>query len=71
MVAPTTKRTAAPQAPQSFLASGRGKATLALLCALGFLDFVDGSIVNIALPSIRTDLHFPTSRCSGCSVATC
>ena len=58
MVAPTTNRTAAPQAPPSFLASGRGKATLALLCALGFLDFVDGSIVNIALPSIRTDLHF-------------
>ena len=58
MVAPTTNRTATPQAPPSFLATGRGKATLALLCALGFLDFVDASIVNIALPSIRTDLHF-------------
>ena len=46
-------------APQpSFLATGRGKLTLALLCAVGFLDFIDASIVNIALPSIRHDLHF-------------
>jgi EmrB/QacA subfamily drug resistance transporter len=34
-----------------------GKAILALLCAVAFLDFVDASIVNIALPSIRADLH--------------
>ena len=40
----------------SFLGTRRGKLTLALLCAVAFLDFVDGSIVNIALPSIRTDL---------------
>jgi EmrB/QacA subfamily drug resistance transporter len=45
--------------PQSsFLATRRGKLTLALLCAVGFLDFIDASIVNIALPSIRRDLHF-------------
>src|SRR5437667_4376011 len=42
----------------SFLATRRGKLTLALLCAIAFLDFVDASIVNIALPDIRTDLHF-------------
>jgi EmrB/QacA subfamily drug resistance transporter len=49
----------APQAPQpSFLATRRGKLTLALLAAVAFLDFVDASIVNIALPSIRRDLHF-------------
>ena len=42
----------------SFLATRRGKLTLALLCAVAFLDFVDGSIVNIALPSIRRELHF-------------
>jgi EmrB/QacA subfamily drug resistance transporter len=42
----------------SFLATRRGKATLALLCAIAFLDFVDASIVNIALPHIRQDLHF-------------
>ena len=29
-----------------------------MLCAIAFLDFVDASIVNIALPSIRRDLHF-------------
>jgi EmrB/QacA subfamily drug resistance transporter len=46
--------TAAP----SFLATRRGKLTLALLCAIAFLDFVDASIVNIALPHIRDDLHF-------------
>ena len=42
----------------SFLATRRGKLTLALLCAIAFLDFVDASIVNIALPSIRRALHF-------------
>src|SRR5204862_4899691 len=42
----------------SFLATRRGKLTLALLAAVAFLDFVDASIVNIALPSIRRDLGF-------------
>ena len=45
-------------ASPSFLATRRGKLTLALLCAVAFLDFVDASIVNVALPSIRRDLHF-------------
>ena len=44
--------------PTSFLATRRGKLTLALLAAVAFLDFVDASIVNIALPSIRRDLNF-------------
>src|SRR3954467_13421644 len=48
----------APAAPQeSFLATRRGKLILALLASVAFLDFVDASIVNIALPSIRRDLH--------------
>jgi len=42
----------------SFLATGRDKLTLALLTAIGFLDFADASIVNIALADIRQDLHF-------------
>jgi EmrB/QacA subfamily drug resistance transporter len=42
----------------SFLATRRGKLTLALLCGIAFLDFVDGSITNVALPSIRHALHF-------------
>jgi EmrB/QacA subfamily drug resistance transporter len=42
----------------SFLASRRGKLTLGLLCGVAFLDFVDASITNIALPSIRRSLHF-------------
>jgi EmrB/QacA subfamily drug resistance transporter len=42
----------------SFLATRRGKLILALLTAVAFLDFVDASIVNIALPSIRRDLGF-------------
>jgi EmrB/QacA subfamily drug resistance transporter len=45
-------------APPSFLTTRRGKLTLAFLCMVGFLDFVDASIVNVALPSIRRDLHF-------------
>src|SRR2546421_400722 len=42
----------------SFLATRRGKLTLALLCGIAFLDFVDGSITNVALPSIRRSLNF-------------
>lgn len=42
----------------SFLATGRGKLTLTLLCAIAFLDFIDASIVNVALPAIRQDLDF-------------
>src|ERR671924_567403 len=45
-------------APPSFLATRQGKLTLAFLCMVGFLDFVDASIVNVALPTIRHDLHF-------------
>jgi EmrB/QacA subfamily drug resistance transporter len=40
------------------LATRRGKLILALLAAVAFLDFVDASIVNVALPSIRKDLGF-------------
>ncbi len=41
-----------------FLSTRRGKLTLVLLCAVAFMDFVDASIVNIALPSIQHALHF-------------
>jgi EmrB/QacA subfamily drug resistance transporter len=41
----------------SVLATRRGRLTLAMLCAVAFLDFVDASIINIALPSIRHALH--------------
>ncbi len=41
----------------SFLATSRGRLTLAVLCAVAFLDFVDASIINLALPAIRHDLH--------------
>src|SRR5258708_9866610 len=42
----------------SFLATRRGKLTLALLCVVAFLDFADASIVNVALLSIRGDFDF-------------
>src|ERR1041385_5883020 len=42
----------------SFLATRRGKLVLLFLCGCAFLDFVDASIVNVALPTIRHDLHF-------------
>jgi EmrB/QacA subfamily drug resistance transporter len=45
-------------AQSSFLATRQGKLTLAFLCMVGFLDFVDASIVNVALPTIRHDLRF-------------
>jgi EmrB/QacA subfamily drug resistance transporter len=50
----TKSATSAP----SFLGTRRGKLTLALVCAVAFIDLLDASIVNIALPQIRTDLHF-------------
>jgi MFS family permease len=42
----------------SFLVTRRGKLTLALICLAGFLDFIDTTIVNVALPSIRQHLGF-------------
>jgi len=42
----------------SLLSSRQGKLILLLLCSVAFLDFVDASIVNVALPSIRRDLNF-------------
>jgi len=48
----------ASSSPPSFLGTRRGKLTLALTCAVAFMDLLDGSIVNVALPVIRTDLHF-------------
>src|SRR5262245_36257410 len=44
--------------PIPVLQTKRGKQTLLLLLAVAFLDFVDASIVNVALPSIRADLGF-------------
>jgi MFS family permease len=44
--------------PNSFLATRHGKQILALVCAAGFLDVIDTTIVNIALPSIREQVHF-------------
>jgi EmrB/QacA subfamily drug resistance transporter len=46
----------------STLSTGRGKRLLLLLCAVAFLDFVDASIVNIALPHIRAALGFSTQE---------
>jgi EmrB/QacA subfamily drug resistance transporter len=42
----------------SAIKTRRGALTLALLLLVQFLDFLDVSIVNVALPSIRHDLHF-------------
>src|SRR5690348_5615671 len=49
---------AATVTPVPVLATKRGKQILQLLLAVAFLDFVDASIVNVALPSIRRDLGF-------------
>lgn len=48
----------APSVSTSVLATRRGRLTLLLLCAVQFLDIVDSSIMNVALPSIRRDLGF-------------
>jgi MFS family permease len=43
---------------RSTLDSPLGRRLLAVLCAVAFLDFVDASITNVALPHIRTALGF-------------
>src|SRR5581483_1047109 len=47
--------TESPERP--LLSTPRGRLVLLLLCAVGFLDFIDASIVNVALPSVRAALH--------------
>src|SRR5215475_12846422 len=47
---------------RSFLSTRRGVYTLLLLCAVQFMDIIDSSIMNVALPSIRADLHFSQQR---------
>ena len=42
----------------SSLSSRRGVAILILLCLVQFMDVLDASILNIALPSIKRDLGF-------------
>jgi EmrB/QacA subfamily drug resistance transporter len=56
MSAAVTASTAPPAG--SFLATGHGKVTLALLCLVTSLDVMDGSIVNVAMPTIRSHLGF-------------
>ncbi len=51
---------AAQVSPTSTLSSRRGKLILALLTSIAFLDFVDASIVNVALPSISRGLDVST-----------
>ena len=43
---------------ESSLSSRRGIAILLLLCLVQFMDILDASILNIALPSIKRDLGF-------------
>jgi EmrB/QacA subfamily drug resistance transporter len=52
------RSSALPGAGIARLRTRSGKLLLALLCAVAFLDFVDASIVNVALPDIRDDLSF-------------
>jgi EmrB/QacA subfamily drug resistance transporter len=47
-----------PQTPDASLSSKRGVAILILLCLVQFMDVLDASILNIALPSIKRDLGF-------------
>src|SRR5450631_3425254 len=51
-----------PTSHNSFLSTRRGKLTLGLVCLAGFLDFVDTTIVNVALPSIRHGLGFSVAN---------
>jgi EmrB/QacA subfamily drug resistance transporter len=43
---------------RSVLSTRRGVQILLLLCTVQFIDIIDSSIMNVALPSIRADLGF-------------
>jgi MFS family permease len=61
---PASQRQAAPAASQSAVSqrwSPRLWAILIVLCGALFLDALDVSMVGVALPSIRSDLHLTTS----------
>src|SRR5438270_13639877 len=47
--------------PQTDHLSRRAWGALLVLCGALFLDALDVSMVGVALPSIRTDLHMSTS----------
>ena len=53
-----TRIETAPVEQPKVLKTRRGALTLALLLLVQFLDFLDVSIVNVALPAIKDDLHF-------------
>src|SRR5437763_14527108 len=55
---PAARRPASGPTEPSFLSTRTGLLTLLLLCAVQFVDVVDGSIVNVALPSIQHSLRF-------------
>src|SRR5580765_4077082 len=55
-----TTLTAVPQNPAERL-SARAWGMLLVLCGAIFLDAMDVSMVGVALPSIRTDLHMSTT----------
>ena len=58
-LATPTQGVACPPSPiPSACSTWRGRRLLLLLCAVAFLDFVDASITNIAMPHIRRSLHF-------------
>jgi EmrB/QacA subfamily drug resistance transporter len=51
--------TQAPAPPgASFLATRKGRLTLAFLLVVALLDFIGIAIVNVSLPTIQRDLHF-------------
>ena len=53
------------------LENGRSKGlALLLLATTQFIVVLDASIVNVALPSIGTDLHFSQRTCPGSSTPT-
>src|SRR3954447_6708051 len=58
LVVPTLRGLLVSAESQFLLDSPRGKRVLAVLCAVAFLDFVDASITNVALPHIRAALGF-------------
>ena len=61
-----TNVTSPKQAPDALsLSTGRGVAILLLLSLVQFMDVLDASILNIALPSIKRRSASASRACSG------
>ena len=70
---PAYRQAAGPKGAATGIAyeSSAGRWVLAVAVLGSGLAFLDGTVVNVALPAIGEDLGASTGHCNGSSTATC